>query len=60
MLAVEILVTLTFWSLVLSFQMYEDGYKTITNIDLSGNAIEKMKKQQEEKGHDMICIVYSF
>jgi len=36
--------------------MYEDGYKNITNIDLSSFAIQKMINQQEEKGYDMKCI----
>ena len=35
--------------------MWEDGYKNITNIDISPSAIEMMKFQQEKKGTNMNC-----
>ena len=40
---------------VLSFQMYDHGYKNITNIDISDFAISKMIEQQEKKGTEMAC-----
>lgn len=39
----------------MSFQMFKDGYKNITNIDISPSAIENMLHQQEKKKTDMKC-----
>lgn len=39
----------------MSFQMYKDGYKNITNIDISPSAIKMMLHQQEKNQTDMKC-----
>lgn len=40
----------------LSEEMYEDGYKSITNIDISSVVVENMKKYYEEKDMKIECL----